>query len=264
VLVDVTGQGMRPEWDGGDGVVLRFRRADGFDRARAANAGLHTATGEYLGFLDDDDWFHPRHIEHLVDALRASDARVAYAGVEAIEWLDDASPTRRWVFDSPYDPIALLCENYIPLNALLFKRDLVAEGCKFDEALTVYEDWDFLIQLSRRTPFQQVAGVGAVYRWPPGSVVHDPSRTSALQERIFTKWQPHLSASEHIAIMRRAIVESELKDGRQAELNALRRHLKAQDDELAILRPCVQAQDLQLKELRDLLAVRDLSLSKPD
>ena len=216
---------------------------------RAANAGLHAATGEYVGFLDDDDWFHPEHIENLVGGLRGSDARAAYGGVEAIEWLEDASPTRQWVYESPYDPIALICQNYIPLNALLIQRELIADGCEFDETFTIYEDWDFLIQLSRRTPFQQVAGIGAVYRWPPGSGVNDPSRTQAMQERIFTKWHPRLSADEHLAIMRRAIVQTELEDSRQSQLNALRQHLKAQDEELAILRPSVQAQDRQLERI---------------
>ena len=261
VLVDVKGQGAPPAWQDRDGLVLRLCSADGFDRPRAANAGLHAATGEYVGFLDDDDWFHPEHIENLVGGLRGSGARVVYDGVEAIEWLEDASPTRQSVFESPYDPTALICQNYIPLNALLFQRELIADGCEFDEAFTIYEDWDFLIQLSRRTPFQRVAGIGAVYRWPPGSGVDDPSRTQAMQERIFTKWHPRLSADEQIAIMRRAIVQTELKDGRQSELNALRQHLKAQDEELAILRPGAQAQDLQLNALRQRLEAQDEELA---
>jgi LmbE family N-acetylglucosaminyl deacetylase len=261
VLVDVNGGGAPSGWQDRDGVVLRLCSAKGFDRSAAANAGLHAATGEYVGFLDDDDWFHPEHIESLVGALRASEARAAYGGVEVIEWPEDASPTRRWVFESAYDPIALICENYIPLNALLLERELVAEGCVFDETFTLYEDWDFLIQLSRRTTFHQVAGIGAVYRWPPGSRINDPSHAAAMQEQIFAKWQPRLSVGEHIAIIRRAIVQTELNGGYQSDLNALRDHVKAQDEELAVLRPCVQAQELQLKELRDHLAVLDLTIA---
>src|SRR4051812_15969582 len=41
-------------------------------RQTAANAGLDAATGDLIGFLDDDDIHLPLHVETLVQALRAA------------------------------------------------------------------------------------------------------------------------------------------------------------------------------------------------
>lgn len=252
VLVDVGGTCVAPVWEPRPGLALRTCAATGFDRPRAANAGLDCATGRYLAFLDDDDWYHPEHIVSLVTGLSAAgDARVAYAGVEVVESIDDAPPRRRGTYDAPFDPIRLLYENYIPLNALLVDGTLRDEGVRFDEGLHIYEDWDFLIGLSRRSRFVKVPGIGAVYRWPPGSVVNDPRHTGVAQERIYAKWRRTISAEEHIAIMRRAVAQTELNDEHRRRLSELQAHLRAQDDELATLRPHVRAQEQHLDELRD-------------
>ena len=41
-------------------------------RSQAANAGLDAALGDYLMFLDDDDWFGPDHVSNLVAAVTHS------------------------------------------------------------------------------------------------------------------------------------------------------------------------------------------------
>lgn len=40
----------------------------------ARNAGLDAATGEYIGFVDADDWVEPQMVEQLLEAARSSDA----------------------------------------------------------------------------------------------------------------------------------------------------------------------------------------------
>ena len=262
VLVDVAGHGAPASWDSRPGLSLRVRPARGFDRAKAANAGLDGATGRYIAFLDDDDWLHADHLDTLVHTIEAaSDARVAYVGVEVVEWTDRA-PTLRWVFDAAYDPIALLSENFIPLNGMLVDRGLIDAGIRFDESLPIYEDWDFLIALSRRTTFAKASAVTAVYRWPPGSGVTDPQRTGPSQERVYAKWRPMLSDAEHVALMRRTIAQTTLNDSRQADIETLQRHLRNQDAELDRLRSQVTTQDQQLGELHRHLAEQDTELER--
>ena len=46
----------------------------------ARNHGMDCATGEYIGFVDPDDWIEPKMIQSLVEALRKNDAGGAFCG----------------------------------------------------------------------------------------------------------------------------------------------------------------------------------------
>jgi len=131
-------------------VPVRVIEGGPYDRPAAANAGLLAARGEWIAFLDDDDAFHPDHIESLLQALRASDgALLAYS---ATRCLDTAGNTAS-IIDVAFDRLKLFSLNYIQIGAALFSRTLVLEGCRFDENFECLQDWDFWLQLAQRTHF---------------------------------------------------------------------------------------------------------------
>src|SRR5262249_25145014 len=155
-----------------------------------------------------DDWFHPEHLSSLVRTLQSRpEAQVAYSAVEAIDASDPAKPERRHVFNAPFDPVALLSENYIPLIGGLFERTLVDTGARFDEGLPSFEDWDFLLWLSRRSPFVTTSAITASYRWPPGSGVNQPHNTDEMRRYILLKWRDQWSPDEHVRLMQMAAAQ---------------------------------------------------------
>ncbi len=184
-------------------------------RSAAANAGLDEAKGDYLIFLDDDDCFCPNHVSSLVQMLQKHpDARVAYAGVEVMTDPTEDSPPRPGVFNDSYDPVRLRAGNYIPINAVVFDRDLLRFGCRFDEGLEVYEDWDFWLQLSRFTRFVHCNQISARYR-PSGlsgvGLQPDPRRKLDGRVQLLDKWRLRWSGSDiHdlLALLDQTVAES--------------------------------------------------------
>jgi GT2 family glycosyltransferase/glycosyltransferase involved in cell wall biosynthesis len=149
--------------------LRQLHTAQPLGRAAAANLGLRSARGEFACFLDDDDWFAPTHVASLVQQLRADTAVVAaYSATSCVE-PDEAGTFREVMrYDEPFDGTRLLCENYLPIHSVLFRRDAASRVAGFDESLPIFEDWDFWIQLSRIGPFSHVAHCTATYRLGSG------------------------------------------------------------------------------------------------
>jgi len=170
------------------------------DRADAANLLLEAAAGAYALFLDDDDWLWPDHLEKLAAALQAQPSLVAaYSDVVALA--DVRTPQQHAVhtFQSEFDPVALQLQNYLPIHAVMFRLEHVqfAPASRFDPSMSLFEDWDFWLQLAAKGPFQRVPGVSAVYAFQEeegsGHAARGALREAmlaAVAQRQLARWQP--------------------------------------------------------------------------
>jgi len=196
VIVDAKGEHKDPPLAAGRVPIRYVSRSVPLTRSCAANVGLENASGAFLIFLDDDDLFLPHHVERLLDALaKHPDARAAHAGTR----VDGAEGTMD-VYDSDFDPVCLLGWNHLPTASVLFERGLLDEGVRVDETLELYEDWDFWLQVSRKTSFARSPGISAVYRPHLGtSGMIDPSYAAdlaAARHLVWKKWLPVLPPEE--------------------------------------------------------------------
>lgn len=175
-----------------DAPVHWVRPPRSLGRSAAANAALDAAQGDWLVFLDDDDWLQADHIAKLVHASRGRHERLFYSDVACID--PHGQPTGT-VFDTPYNSRELCYGNFLPIHGAMFARSLLVEGCRFDERFDLFEDWDFWLQVERHTPFVHVPGVSAFYLIGAGSgagVVADIHKAREATQVLFRKWQLHL------------------------------------------------------------------------
>jgi len=61
-----------------DRVIVLHQENAGVSAAR--NAGLNVSTGDYISFVDSDDWIEPDMYEYLLDAMTVQDADIASCG----------------------------------------------------------------------------------------------------------------------------------------------------------------------------------------
>lgn len=196
------------------------------DRSSAANAGLEAATGEWMLFLDDDDWLAPNHIASLLEALEHHpDCKAAYSSVQKTDSEGNAIDYR---FEQDFDPLLLMRDNYIPIHAMLFHRSLLAAGCQFDARFNIYEDWDFWLQLSEHTEFLHVDKLTAFYRQGGESDTdlsdtdlryRSDSETGIARAKIFEKWMQRWSGSQ-VNTLLGSLDQSELISSIVAELDS--------------------------------------------
>ena len=162
-------------------------------RAGAANTALNNAIGEFVNFLDDDDEVEKFHTHvFLYHWRRDNEIEVLYRGVRV---LDEKGELIR-IYNEPYDVGHLMLNNFIPIHGVTFSRRFIDMGCRFDEKLHAFEDWDFWIQLSRLADFYHVPRVTATYHMVGSSAASPHMRelydhqsgVNEVREKWLSKW----------------------------------------------------------------------------
>lgn len=79
-------------WAERDSRIKIIHKANG-GLSDARNAGMAIATGEFMGFVDSDDWISPDMYQHLHDLMVTDDSDIAACGVEMV-WEDGRASYR--------------------------------------------------------------------------------------------------------------------------------------------------------------------------
>lgn len=150
-----------------DGRIRVFHKENG-GSSSARNLGIREAKGEWLGFVDSDDWIEPQMYERLLGAALLSGASIAQASRDEI---DEKGTRRPDVCAPPKEELTRSAEEFLRTLLLhegdcsfctkLVKRELFA-GRAFPEG-KLNEDFYLLVEL---------LGTGAAVRIVPEQLYH--------------------------------------------------------------------------------------------
>jgi glycosyltransferase involved in cell wall biosynthesis/2-polyprenyl-3-methyl-5-hydroxy-6-metoxy-1,4-benzoquinol methylase len=145
IVVDDGSEPPVPEHD--DPRVRLTRRQQAVGPSQARNDGASAANGEYLAFLDDDDWFAPDRLQVALDGLERAPVTLCwggYKGETAKPGLTLDGHVHDRLLDNGYAPTA-------GVSAL--RRDCFLP---FDPAFKGAEDIDWWLRLTEQHPVSTV------------------------------------------------------------------------------------------------------------
>ncbi|MDQ0587760.1 glycosyltransferase family 2 protein [Variovorax paradoxus] len=123
----------------------------------ARNAGVKASSANYICFLDQDDFYLPNHIEILVEAIPANEARFGFVYADLYEADADANVIRTGVVKlgakshPKTDLFDLLRHDMFVLpSASLISRTAFDAVGGFDPQFTGYEDDDLFLRIFRK------------------------------------------------------------------------------------------------------------------
>ena len=120
--------------------------------ARARNYGLNEACGDYISFIDSDDWIMPTFLEALIRICENNNADIAKCEVIDVKSEKDEVVTHERINVKVYEPVEIL--NNIYMNRKLFNvaimnklyKKSIFEGLRFKEGI-INEDEEILCRI---------------------------------------------------------------------------------------------------------------------
>lgn len=166
----------------------------------ARNAGVRTATGDWIAFNDSDDRWVPEKLARQIDHLQR------HPGCDGVH-----SAIRAFYDDGTIrvsDPIAprltladALHDNMIRIQSLMIRSEVMRAIGMFDEALRCCEDDDLGIRLA-------AAGYHIDYLLEPLTEMRRGN-----YDHLFSNWQRIIRGKAAVAMRHRALLEQTLGRG---------------------------------------------------
>jgi len=159
----------------------------------ARNTGVKHAKGDYLVFLDADDWFLDRALEINVGFLNNDSSAAFVAGGYELYYEPE---DKTWVVqqDIPGNYYGqLLKGNFIGMHATVMYNKWVFEKFQYDTSLRFCEDYDLYLRIARLYPIIYHTELIAVYRKHDNNMSANYSGMMEFALTALSRQQVHLT-----------------------------------------------------------------------
>jgi glycosyltransferase involved in cell wall biosynthesis len=143
---------------------LRIIKTPGLGPSAARNRGVREAKGQFIAFLDGDDFWTPEKLERQLPAFARSEKTGLVYG-DFVEFSRDDATDGRIVTVRRFDPEKphhlrdyFVHDGPVMPSTLVIRRSVFHDVGPFDESLRIGEDTEFCLRVAEKWRFCHVSG----------------------------------------------------------------------------------------------------------
>lgn len=167
--------------------------------ARPRNAGIRAARGEFLAFLDADDWWYPGKLDAVREKLEGHDVIYHAMDIATPQSLATGKRVYTRAVRSPVFRDLMLYENALITSGVVARTALVraAGGFRESRELISVEDFDLWLRLSRETDrFAYIGRPLGAYWIEAGSISAPSGKRVDRLRAVYAAHMRYLDASD--------------------------------------------------------------------
>ncbi|SFQ83638.1 glycosyltransferase [Hymenobacter arizonensis] len=174
----------------------------------ARNTGILRSQGQYLIFLDADDWLYPKAIAVNINYLKLYPASAFVAGSYDLVYSDEQRVVAKIPPLYPNTYSALLAEgNFIGMIAAVMFPRWVLDEFPFAVELRRCEDYDLYLRITRKYQIVQHQERLAAYRMHPASLSANAHAMLSSALQVLLSQQAALQTTEEMEALTKGIYQ---------------------------------------------------------
>ncbi len=168
------------------GDSVRLIRQENAGPGAARNTGITSSSGEWVAFLDSDDWWEP---EKLEVQLALADEHPEYGLISSSYYKDEKGKYEERTRHGPSGWVyrEVFMANYIRTSTVMIRRDCFDRVGLFDTSLPLTQDYDLWLRMSHDYPVGYINRPLATYRHHPGGISRKVLESREYFLKILTK-----------------------------------------------------------------------------
>jgi len=149
-----------------------YKNPINLERSKSRNIGIDLAQGDYICFLDSDDYFLPGHLKQLADLIQSHSnlKGLFHTGVKQI---DHNKQTETNIQRPSYqNQVEGVLDTHIPIHSVAIHREILKEF-NFDAQVKINEDVHLFSRIAAQYPVVYTPEVSVVWVLHGSNTIHN-------------------------------------------------------------------------------------------
>jgi glycosyltransferase involved in cell wall biosynthesis len=133
---------------------IKYIYQNNSERSAARNKGIDIAKGEWICFLDSDDYFLPNHLEQLMNTINRENLKNIMLA-SGLYTEKNGNRTKKELLNFEVHPVREISEKFLIPTQVCVSREILINN-RFDENFCLWEDTHLWMRIAAQFPVIQI------------------------------------------------------------------------------------------------------------